>query len=421
MPRLVALAFLLTALPLAAQDAPVPPAPPPVAKAIKPVAPTGRITGTVLCADTHRPARGALLVVAPIPPADGPSPTGTQGMTRVALDGTYSVDHLAPGEYSVVAILPGYISPMDGMLAAGIENPSPAVIREQLLKGGSVTITGGEAQHRDVLLERGAAVSGHVFFSDGAPATQVSIELEDIHAKKPTGPNAAQAKMAEAMGRSMFTHQTQNTDDQGRFRVSGLKPATYRVAAVSSLSNTDDAQGMGAMAVLLGGSFDPAALRVYSGDTLHAKAAKTYELRSGDEVTGIDITIPLNAYHQVKGIITAVDGRSINKATLTLTDTTDDSVSYQTEASEQGTFTFTTVAAGTYTLAVKEAEIVARQPGSNPDVPMRYSLTQPTNAFADANTSIIVKDSDVPDAALTLTEVPLPPQPTEPSSPIPDN
>ena len=356
-----------------------------------------------------------MLMVAPIPAADGSASAGRQGMTRVALDGTYSVEHLTPGEYAIIAILPGYISPMDEMIAAGIENPSPAAIREQLLRSGTVTITGGESERDDITLARGAAVSGHVLFSDGAPATQVAIEVEDVNAKKITGPNADQARMAEAIGRSMFTHQSQNTDDQGRFRISGLKPGTYRVAAVSTSSNADDsADGMGAMVAMLGGSFDPAALRVYSGDTLHPKAAKTYELRTGDEVTGIDITIPLNAYHQVKGTITAVDGRLINKATVTLTDTTDETVTYQTEVSEQGTFTFATVAAGTYALAVKEAKIIALQPGSNTDIALRYAPTKATNAFADGTTSVIVKDSDVPDVTLALTEVPLPPEPTPP-------
>jgi hypothetical protein len=428
MPRpVLLLAVLATALPLAAQDAPVTvtvtPNAPVATKAVKPPTPTGRITGTVLCADTHRPARGALLVVQAVPTADGTPNTATvgQNMGRVALDGSYSIEHLGPGQYSVMAILPGYISEMDDMISSEIQDHSPSAIRQELLRNGTVTITAGEVERYDLTIERGAAVSGHVLFSDGAPASQVSIEVEDVNAKKLSGPNAAQGKMAASMGRMMFTHQSQNTDDQGRFRIAGLRPGSYRVAAVSSLSNADDtADGMGGMIALLGGSFDPSALRVYSGDTLHAKSAKTYELRSGDEVTGIEITIPLNAYHQVKGTLTAVDGRTINRATLTLTDTTDDSVTFQTEVSEQGSFTFTTVAAGTYTLVAKDAKITAPLPGSDPNLPRRYASTKVTNAFADATTSVIVKDSDVPDITLTLTEVSLPPEPTLPANLDPD-
>ena len=416
--RFALLLGLLT-LPLAAQDTPTVVAKPSDqtdAKTPRPAVPTGRITGTVLCADNHRPARGATLMLAPIPGADGTS-TGRQGMGRVSLDGSYTMDYLPPGEYTVMAMLPGYISLLDQMISESMEDQSPAVVRRELLRAGAVTITGGETERYDLTLVRGAAIAGRVLFSDGAPATQVSISVEDINAKKPTGPNAERLQMGMAMARNMFTHQTQSTDDQGRFRISGLKPGTYRVAAISSLSNSDDsADAMGGMVALLGGSFDPAALRVYSGDTLHPKAAKTYELRSGDEATGIDITIPLNAYHQVKGTLTAVDGRFINRATVTLTDTTDDSVTYEADVSGQGAFTFTTVAAGTYTLAAKNARITAPVPGSDPSIPIRNVPTHATNAFADGSNSVIVKDSDVPDVTLTLTEVPLPPTPT-----LPDN
>jgi hypothetical protein len=343
-------------------------------------------------------------------------------MARVAMDGTYTIEHLAHGQYTVMAALPGYLSSFDEMITGAIDDNSPDAMRKRLLDLGTVTISGGETETYDISLERGAAVSGRVLYSDGSPATQVSIEVEDIHAKRLTGEKQQQAQMAANMVRTMFTHQSQNTDDQGRFRISGLKPGSYRVVAVSSLSSDIDSQeGEAAgFALLIGGMADPGALRVYSGDTLHAKAAKTYELRSRDEVSGIDITIPLNAYHQVKGTLTAVDGRPINKATVTLTDTTDDTVSFETSVSESGTFNFPAVAAGTYTLAAKEARIIGRTPGSNSDIPMRYAPTKATNAFADGTTSVIVKDSDVPDTVLTLTEIPLPPQPTEPALPNSD-
>jgi hypothetical protein len=364
-------------------------------------------------------------MVAPLPATDGSNPPGgNPSMARVAMDGTYIAEHLAPGEYTVIAALPGYLSRFDDLIPTMLDDSSPAAERKLLASLGTVTITGGETETYDITLERGAALSGRVLYSDGAPATQVIIEVEDVAAKKLSGEKQQQAMVATTMMRSIFTHQNQDTDDQGRFRISGLKPGTYRVAAISSSTNPDSQAGdMPALGLLLGGMADPGALRVYSGDTLHSKAAKTYEVRSGDEVSGIDITIPLNAYHQVKGILTAVDGRVINRATLTLTDTTDDSVTYQSQPADDGTFAFSTVANGTYTLAAKDARIIAREPGSNPDIPTRYVPTKATNAFADNTTSVIVKDSDVPDVALTLTEVPLPPEPTPPNvmPPNPDD
>ena len=397
--------------------------PPPAAVAKSPAAaPTGRIVGTVLCADTHRPARGATLLVSAVPAAEG-SNTRMPGTTmgRVALDGTYMVQHLPPGEYTVVAMLQGYLSHMDDFMSEGAP-PSPADMRERLLRWGTVTITGGEAERFDITLERGAALSGQVVFSDGAPATQVSMDIEDVNAKKLTGESETQMRMGTAMSRTLFTHQSQNTDDQGRFRISGLRPGKYRIAAVSSLSNQEDAnQDMGGMIALMGNLFDPSSLRIYSGDTLHRKAAKVYEVRAGDEINGIEITIPLNAFHFVKGTLTAKDGRAINKATITLTDVADDSVTYLTDVSEQGSFAFATVAAGTYTLSAKGARILTRIAGADQDLPMAQSPTRETGAFADGSTSVIVKDSDVTDVSLTLVEVPLAPDSNAPQTPSPED
>jgi hypothetical protein len=392
-------------------------------KGTKPPAPTGRITGTVVCADTHRPARGAMVLVGPVSPTDGNNGGGLgSGMARVGMDGTYTLEHLPRGEYSVIAILPGYLWPADELISDMVEEMRTAK-HKSLASLGTVTIAGSETEEHDITLERGAAVSGRVMFSDGAPASGVTISIEDVNAKKVAGDKQREAQMGASMMRRMFVHESMDTDDQGHFRISGFKPGTYRVVAIPSLSSegdTNDGEAAG-LSLLLGGAANPAALRVYSGDTLHSKAAKTYELRSGDEVTGVEITIPLNAYHRVGGTLTAVDGRAINKATVTLTDTGDDSVSFESDVADDGSFSFGTVAAGTYTLAAKNATIAVRMDGQNPEIPMRFAQKKTTNAFADGSMAVIVKDSDVPDVSLTLTEVPLPPQPVQPTPITPDD
>jgi hypothetical protein len=413
----------IVTVPLAAQDAG--PTTPPKAstdnKAAKPpAAATGRITGTVLCADTHRPARGAVLLVAPVPSADGANHAGDSGArtAHVAMDGTYTLEHLGPGQYSVLAALPGYLSPLDELISSGMADHSPAAMHDLLTRLDTVTVTGTETERYDITLQRGAAVSGRVVYSDGSPATQVSMAIEDVKAKDLTDENQNQALQAVSVARILFMHQTLSTDDLGRFRVGGLKPGTYRVAALSAPAGTSDREDDGMMALF--GNVGPGALRVYAGDTLHRKAARTYELRSGDEVTGIDITIPLNAYHQVIGTLTAVDGRPINSSIVTLRDTSDDSVSFESKVARDGTFSFGTVAAGTYTLSAKNGRIVVRVDGENWDASEAYAPTKITNAFADASTSVIVKDSDVLDVSLTMTEVRLPPEPEQPNEPDPD-
>ena len=137
-------------------------------------------------------------------------------------------------------------------------------------------------------------------------------------------------------------------------------------------------------------------------------------MHSGDEVSGIDITIPTEAFHRIEGRVAATDGRPLNSGRLTLTDTADDTLVFRTNVRGDGTFVFGAVPAGAYTLASTEAKIGKLPEGfpENMDVPP--GVFEATNTFADGSIAVIVKDSDVPDVNLTLTEVPLPPAAPKP-------
>jgi hypothetical protein len=373
------------------------------------------ISGTVFCADTHRPARGALVMLTPIPSADGKRPDNesSTGFTRVALDGAYTLRKVQPGESAVIALYPGYLSPMDDLGADAIGPSTPATLAKQrdiLERFGAVTVAANSSASFDVTLQRGATVTGQVLYSDGAPASQVTIDLEDIHAKPSTAKSPLGDIDGAALARSLFTHQAIGTDDQGNFRISGIKPGTYRVAAVQAAPADSDPTGMSLIfGNLMGLSKDGNSLRVYAGDTLHKNAAETFELRAGDELPGIDINIPLNAFHHVSGTLTAKDGRSLNSATLTLTDTTDDSFKFTTTLTTEGAFTFATVPSGTYTLSATKARILVAAANTARGVPFEYLPKHTANAFADASTSLIVKDSDLDDVTLPLAEIPVPP------------
>ena len=78
--------------------------------------PMGRITGTVFCNDTKLPARGALVSISPLPGSDGKVPESDQTVgwpgAFVSNDGSYTVEHLAPGTYAVFFVASGYLSGM---------------------------------------------------------------------------------------------------------------------------------------------------------------------------------------------------------------------------------------------------------------------------------------------------------------------
>ncbi|HEY4354785.1 MAG TPA: carboxypeptidase-like regulatory domain-containing protein [Acidobacteriaceae bacterium] len=375
--------------------------------------PKGRLLGTVICTDTRKPARGAVVIADLI--GERGTMSNTTTTTRVAMDGTYTLDHLPPGNYAVLAIFPGYLSPVDDMLVGQLNDEAgQKTLHDRMARSGVVTI-GNTSATLDLTLERGAAVSGRVSYSDGSPATQITIDMESTEPKnKPSAKPEDNINMG-AMMRMIFTHQSANTDDLGHFRISGLQPGKYRVAAVEATTDSNgNNEGMGWFAD--GMVTNPRALRVYSGDTLHKSEAKVYDLRGADEVSDIEITLPVNAFHIVRGAVTARDGRPLNTGQLNLTDNADASLVFHARLQRDGTFQFATVPNGTYTLSTSSVKLDAYpEEGIGGLTPT--SQPPPVSAFADANIGVIVKDSDVPDVLLALTELP-PTNASEPSLPI---
>ena len=180
--------------------------------------------------------------------------------------------------------------------------------------------------------------------------------------------------------------------------------------------------GDNGMGMLYGISSGPGALRVYSEGTLHRNDAKVYELKAGEETSGVDFTISPEAYHHVRGVVSAKDGRPVMMGKVELTDAADDTLAFSSSIHSNGEFFFPTVPAGTYILKATGAKIGVPNPGQYGG---QGQLTEYdakiTDAFADGSISVIVKESDVPDVQLSLTSVPLPPLPTVPAGmPGPD-
>jgi hypothetical protein len=105
----------------------------------------GSIIGKVVCADTHTPARGARIMVVSVGSTGTEATFAQPHMANTALDGTFRVSHLPPGEYAVIAAAAGYLSPLDGVTVRHSNDSraaSDALWRE---KAPLVRISGQEA------------------------------------------------------------------------------------------------------------------------------------------------------------------------------------------------------------------------------------------------------------------------------------
>jgi hypothetical protein len=345
--------------------------------------PQARVTGHVVLADTQEPARNAVVLLTSL---DGQN----RQFLRVGLDGTYLFEHVVPGEYVIITYLDGYLSPFDKINLTPADRTIASLYNKIVAAQGSLKVGVQGTQAFDISLERGAIVSGRVLYSDGSPAIQVGIELQDTAAPI-REPGLPYIQLAD-IDRSEFVHQPLETDDQGHFRIAGITPGTYRIAAIQP--QKVPTQGMESLGRSLLG-----AIRFYTNDTIHPSFAKTYTLVGARELSGIEIRIPLGGFHSVQGKVIAPDGRTITSVEVTATETSDPSLYFLTWVSD-GFFRFDRLPPGTYKLTAPWGNIL---PNGGEAIA----------AFGPGSAELTLKDTDLTGVLLTLPSV-TPSQSTQP-------
>lgn len=339
--------------------------------------PQARITGHVTLSDTHGPARNAVIVLTSL---DGQN----RDFQRVGLDGTYLFEHVVPDEYVLIPYLDGYLSAFDKFTRSPVDATLSELFARLVAAQGSVKVAGEDTQTFDISLERGAIVSGRVTYSDGSPAIQVSIELQNTAYPSPRA-GSPQLQLGD-ISRSEFVHRDSETDDQGRFRIAGIPPGNYRIAAVQLPKAPTMANETIVLSIL-------GAVRFYTNSTVHSRMARTYSLAAGQELTDLDIHIPLGGFYSVRGKVVARDGRPITSAEVTVTETSDPSLYFMAIVSD-GAFRLDRLPPGTYTVSTHFGNIA---PAGG----------EVTASFGPGSTSFTLKDQNLNDVILTLPEAPL--------------
>ncbi len=385
----------------------------------KKAAPRGSIAGHVYLADTRTPARSARIMAIPMaslaPQKSGiGAVSGAPAMAVTMLDGGFLIQHVAVGEYAVIAMVAGYLSPLDGVISFDNDNsPESRAAVEKLLRqsGSIVSVTERDSARVDIELQRGAVLSGKVVYADGSPATQLAIAPEKIEEAKSA--SAANAVDAGAMIRAMFLQQRTGTDDQGHFRIAGISPGSYRLYVKQTFDSATDI-GQMITALYNPGVRQKNALTVYSGNTLHRKEARVYDLKAGDAVDGIEVVLPLTGFHAVHGFAAAKDGTPLNSGAVDLTDAADSGITFQAMIQSDGSFRFGGVPEGSYTLKASQVTIFANPPDANfPLENLKYMQQQfkPQRAFGEASVGVVVQTTDIENLTVALPETKLPDSP----------
>lgn len=369
---------------------------------------TGTVTGRVICADTNLPARMAHIVLQPV--VDNTvtaKTTSTKDRPRIApttlvetlLDGSFTVPNVSPGNYYVFVEKLGYLSPFAQVSREDLNHPTPqtADLIAKLLT--SVSVAANRTSTVEVRILKGAVISGAVHFDDGSPSANAGIELltrgktekwEPFRTQQPGGGFGAN-----------------NTDDQGRYRLSGLPAGEYLVKATLRLSDITVDSVFGEAH-----SFSNQtrySLDIYSGDTFRQRDAKPIKLEEGEEYSTGDITIPISKLHSVSGsLVEAGSGRVINAGKVVIAYPDDDSQVASTEISkDDNAFHFYYVPEGEYILKVTGAREVTREEVAYPPgtVPPTHTVEKKLRDY-DAQSQAIIIHGDM--MGVTISAQPRP-------------
>lgn len=310
---------------------------------------TTTISGHVFFEDTNGPARMATVTLQPAEAIDAlrsdkkPDKTISSQSVQTLLDGSFTMTNVQPGTYYVIASAPGYMSPVNALLAAGSGPPQDDAARKKLaMLAPTVTAQANLPASVNVILERGGAVSGTVLYDDGSPAAGIRIELLVRRNDKWTHPP-----------HSMFNEviPSASTDDRGNFRIAGLPAQQYAVEAQLGLQKwiySTDPHGSTSA-----NSTQVYSLSVYSGNHMRMKDAESFTLGPGEERGGEDVEIPVSRLHTLRGnVIAAHDGHLINGGRVELLYPDDKSEVDGTQIASDGEFNFSFVPEGDYILRV---------------------------------------------------------------------
>jgi 5-hydroxyisourate hydrolase-like protein (transthyretin family) len=175
---------------------------------------TARIAGQILDAVSGKPIRNARLLLLPV---EGQRITN---WTRTNSQGRFEYTSLQARRYTLRAEADRFVT-----LEYGQKRPGET--------GGQIQLRDGEDFRADINLPRASALAGTLLDEFGDPAPNVLVQVaQRVYA-------AGRHRLMPMGGRL----QGVPTDDRGRYRVSGLAPGDYFVAALSGAYTEQNAVG----------------------------------------------------------------------------------------------------------------------------------------------------------------------------------
>jgi hypothetical protein len=277
-------------------------------------APTGTalIRGRVTTQDTGAPVRRAQVRA-----TTSGVPFGRLATTDA--NGQFELRDLPAGQWSLTAAKPGFVSQRLGQRRP-FETVAPVELREGQQLGGA-----------NFALPRGGAITGRLLDDFGDPVANARVQV-------------LRSQMVEGRRRLMQAGNGDETDDTGAFRLYGLAPGDYYVAATLRAAPQDSSPDRAGYAP------------TYFPGTGNAGEAQRVRLGVGEEQSVSFSLLPVRTV-RISGTVASAAGTAPTNGVVALTSADSDEMGVVMPTGGQiqanGTFTISNAVPGSYVLNVR--------------------------------------------------------------------
>jgi protocatechuate 3,4-dioxygenase beta subunit len=250
----------------------------------------GRLAGRVTVEGSAAPVAGARIMLFPAGRPNGPM--GPPPQTQTDQDGRFAFDRVIPGSYRV------------DVQKTGFAPPDP-------LRAQPVQVAAGQAvDGLELHLQKGAVISGKLLDPRGEPLPDARV----IAMRKVSLPRESTPRLIPAPG------QSPQTNDLGEFRLAGLAPGEYFIAATPRTTMPMMMPGPSAARATTSSANTPRttiATTYYPG-TADQGAAQPIAVTAGAEVGNITFTMQSVPAFRVSGIVVDESGNPVAGAMVML-------------------------------------------------------------------------------------------------------
>jgi protocatechuate 3,4-dioxygenase beta subunit len=253
---------------------------------------TGGITGRIVADGTNTPIAGARVLVFPAGRWTGPMGPPPQAITDQ--DGRFALSNLAPGEYSLDVQKTGFVPLSDPMA-----------------RPRTFTVAAGQLLSLDLRLQRGGVISGRVLDGTGEPLTEASVMAMRRMPAPPSAGGGPRLVPAPMQGH-------QQTNDLGEFRVAGLAPGEYVIAAARHGFPGFGGPGVTPRSSAGASAAHTTMVATFYPGTADQAGAQVVTVAAGAEVGNIVFTMQSAPAFRVSGIVVDEAGAPIENAMVML-------------------------------------------------------------------------------------------------------